>query len=841
MSAPTHLPRLLRPVGDPAFAGARPSDAERRRILRNVLTDCEAYAARRPWRRIPERPDSPHPFHQLYLAFYTGMQATALIETYAFAWRVTGEARWLRRARAWLLAAARWEHNDRIEEHFYTANRYMQAFALGLDLLGEALTPGERQTVTGCLVRLMERWWPDVDAARRSPEGGHHAVVDNGHFGVAALQLLGEHPQAETWLEAVVERFRVAIMPHGCGRDGEPVDGPSFWPWENLWMLQFADALRNVTGTDLYREFPARLRRPLCWFGYHLAVPARIGNAPYAQGDSNLIGAAGLRACSVPLLRLAQEAGDAHLRAVALSDPDLGRLLRFGVGVKGSTAECVVAYGPYAYCYLDPDFAAVGSAAGSRQRLASPPVSPQSRKFTRAHYGESAVLRTGWKADAVVACVSGYRAGSAHGFSNLQIQWRGQPLLRTISAHEARPVGCGCLPAVGGQNEFVAGLGRLESSDAWDRLAVTSQRLEQEYLLLRGAHPVLLVAARRRRRGVRLGHDATGAFARLDGRDHLQYARDPHFDARGGELRLRVRLRETPDPERLQVLLNAGLGVAQHVGTRVNNFNLGFLKTRGLAFAVQSQRYHVVQVEVPPEVVRIEPGRWHDVRITWSGFNQVKGAPFIELCVDGHSVRCDEAARFGELGRDSQGLASRSTPRTFHVDPNSELAFGAATQMPGTGVRCDLAGIELRCRGRRPLAPDFGVDLGPETGAGAITWKLNPAALRSVRGGRAALDAGGRVVEVVPLYGDGLQLTTEEVPYAPSGLAAGSLKSFQPGASDAAPRLLVSTPGDVVVFAIAEHRARLRVRAAEDGVEMQLGERRTRLRVGAAGRPLLRL
>ena len=48
-------------------------------------------------------------------------------------------------------------------------------------------------------------------------------------------------------------------MPHGCGRDGEPGDGPSFWPWENLWMLHFADALKNVTGEDLYREFPKRL------------------------------------------------------------------------------------------------------------------------------------------------------------------------------------------------------------------------------------------------------------------------------------------------------------------------------------------------------------------------------------------------------------------------------------------------------------------------------------------------------------------------------------------------------------------------------------------------------
>ena len=58
-----------------------------------------------------------------------------MIENFAFAWQLTGDRRWLDRARAWLRAAAGWDHDDRVEEHFYTSNRYMQAFALALDLL----------------------------------------------------------------------------------------------------------------------------------------------------------------------------------------------------------------------------------------------------------------------------------------------------------------------------------------------------------------------------------------------------------------------------------------------------------------------------------------------------------------------------------------------------------------------------------------------------------------------------------------------------------------------------------------------------------------------------------
>ena len=445
-------PRLLRPCDDPHFRFEPPTDPVRRRILANLLDDCELYAGQRPWPRIPRRPDSPHPYHQLYLTFYTAMQATALIENYAFAWRLTGDRCWLDRTRAWLRAAAGWDHDDRVEEHFYTANRYMQAFALALDLLDGELTANEKRQVCACLVRQLERWWPDVEEQRHSEEGGHHAVVDNGHFGVAALHLLGEHPKAEAWVQAVIDRFRAAILPHGCGPAGEPVDGSSFWPWENLWLLQFADALRNVTGIDLGREVPTRLRRPLTWFRAHWAAPRNIPDQLYYPANANVLGTQ-LNACSPALLRLAQGAGDEMLRDAALADPRLGRIYRFGGGVKGSTAECMISYGPYAYCFYDPDFRA------AKQRRPA----PLARRFA-ACGGRSAVMRSGHGPDAAILCVSGYDGDVAHGFMNLHVQWAGNPVLCAISAAEAQPVSCGSLPCVGGQNETVAVPGGLEST-----------------------------------------------------------------------------------------------------------------------------------------------------------------------------------------------------------------------------------------------------------------------------------------------------------------------------------------------------------------------------------------
>ena len=821
-------PRLYHPADDPDYRFDPPEDAARKRILKNILADCEIFYFQQPWKRIPERPHSPHPYHQLYLTFYTGMHATALIEHYAFAWRLTGDPRWLKRARDWLRAAVEWEHSDRVEEHFYTANRYMQAFALALDLLDKALPDVEKKRATACLVQMMNRWWPDVDRSRYSADGRHHAVVDNGHFGVAALYLLGKHPDAETWVSAVIDRFRSGVMPYGCGRDGAPGDGPAFWPWENLWMLHFADALRNVTGEDLYKAFPKRLERPLTWFRYHLAPPKVIEDRLYYPENSNVISGSQIDACSVTLLRLAQEAGDAEMRDVALGDPRLGRLYRFGMGVKGTTAECMIAYAPYAYCYYDPEFQESGRKV----------VLPLSKKFTRMHYGETGLLRSGWDRDAVVCCVSGYKGGSAHGFMNLHVQWAGYPILKTISAEEAQPVTCGSLPFTGGQNEIVAFLRRLDTATRFERLRVRSIRTDHEYWLLKGTFPILVTALRRRRRGVRMMRDGGEGFVRLNGRDYLQYEREPYFNPRAGELRMRFRLNGESKKEGPEVLFNTGIGVGRFRGSRVNNYSLAIMDGNTLTFVVQSQRNTSVEVV---SSVKIEPDRWHDAVIQWGGFNRPGDNPFIEIEVDGYRNRCDDRAIFGELGLDSQNLQSRAEPRTFYIKSNTALAFGGAVQMPGTGVKCDLDRVDLKCPGRKQLLLDFETDLGPETGSGALGWKLNPVDLRRVLAKQARFGAGGRSIDALLLYGEDAFFEKEEVPFAPSGLAAGSLTSFIPGAREANMRVQLSTLGDMLVFAFVEHQANVRVIQDENEFEIGVGKERYGFDVNAQGEEILTL
>ncbi len=815
-------PRLFSPVDDPDFRFEAPEDPVRKRILSKLLADCALYAGQRPWRRVPRRAHSPHPNHQLYLTFYTAMQATALIENYAFAWRLTGDARWLGRARAWLRAAAAWDHGDHVEEHFYTANRYMQAFALALDLMDEILPDAEKHQVRNCLVALMERWWPYVDKRRHLTAGGHHTVVDYGHYGVAAVHLLGEHPRAEAWLQAVIDRFRSGILPHGCGRGGEPVDGPTFWGFENLWLLHFADALRNVTGIDLMGEVPDRFCRPLAWFRAHWTAPREIPDQLYYPANSNIVLGGQLDNCSPVLLRLAQEAGDGRLRDVALSDPRLGRLYRFGMGVKGSTAECMISYGPYAYCYYDPAF------RSTRARR----VTSLAGRFDM-YTARFAMMRSSHEPDAAILCVSGFDGGLAANFMSLHVQWAGSPLLRTISAFEAQPVTCGSLPCVGGQNETVAMLGGLKRTKDWQRLRVSARRTEHEYWISRGDDPVLLVALRRRPRGVRVMEDGR-PLIRVRGGDVLQYEAERWFRANGGRLRLHFRLRGQADDPR--VLFNIGNGVGGHAGTGVNTLAL-YVDTDGrLRFSVQSHNYNLVTVQAPGSV---EIGTWHDVQISWSGFNRRGGKPWMEIALNGKSSRLDDPAVFGEMGLDAQGLASRKEPRTFYVRPNTALAFGGSIQTPGVSRDCDLSLIDLRCNGRRRLTVVPPSGLGPETGGGELSYKLNPVDLLDLEDDRARLEAGSREVEVVSVFGKRLQWRTEEVPYAPSGLAAGSLVSFLPNATDASTRLVAATDDDVMVFAFCSSSAKARISRGDDGFGLRVGGRAYGFEVSRRGGAIL--
>ena len=94
---------------------------------------------------------------------------------------------------------------------------------------------------------------------------------------------------------------------------------------------------------------------------------------------------------------------------------------------------------------------------------------------------------------------------------------------------------------------------------------------------------------------------------------------------------------------------------------------------------------------------------------------------------------------------------------------------------------------------------------------------------------------------MLPLYGDDARFEREEVPFAPAGLAAGSLKSFIKGSRGPNTRVRLSTPGDVLVFAFTEHNGNTRVTQNEDGFEIEVGTERYAFDVNRKGEEILTL
>ena len=87
----------------------------------------------------------------------------------------------------------------------------------------------------------------------------HHASVETTSFSIAALALLSEVPQAEHWLRLMFQKHRQSLLPHAIATDGAQVEGPTFWASTMKYRIAFMDALRRVTGEDLFGEFAANM------------------------------------------------------------------------------------------------------------------------------------------------------------------------------------------------------------------------------------------------------------------------------------------------------------------------------------------------------------------------------------------------------------------------------------------------------------------------------------------------------------------------------------------------------------------------------------------------------
>ena len=355
-------PRLYFTAGDLPHLRALREEGVHTRIWENLSESADWCAGKTPrgeW--IPTV--SPDPLYEnLYDRFYGAMHDMAVIEHLAFASVLSPPANdpYFEPARRWVLAGARvWKNeatNTPDASKAYAVLRVLKAIAVAYDVLYERLEEDERREIRDTLVTVGRAYFTFFQEPTTAGEGynKHHGSVDAPPLGIVALALLGEIPEAERWLELVVEKHTAYLLPSALTLSGTNEQSSNFWASTLQYRIFFVDALRRVTGRDLFAEYPGALPG-------RIALAAVAGPHPrgrrYGEANSSVLFGPSygqLDYWSPVLLFLAREKRRPLFQHLALWDGSLGTLQRTRYITPTRSEELLFSFGPYAYLWYDP-------------------------------------------------------------------------------------------------------------------------------------------------------------------------------------------------------------------------------------------------------------------------------------------------------------------------------------------------------------------------------------------------------------------------------------------------------------------------------------------------------
>ena len=256
-----------------------------------VLQTAAKAAISEPSYAEPELYHSDRPEAEEWKRVYLiGKTASAHLARAALAYRLSGDKAYLADARRWMATLANWDPKgitshrlklpDGSEGNDEASMAMLERMSFAWDWIGSDLNSNERRAV---LASVTER---GAQVLRRLQDEDFLSHPYNNHegralafLGEAGIAFLGDIPEAEQWLDYVL-RCYLTSYPGWGGDPGGYAQGISYWSIYMYWLTNFAEALRELTDTDI-------LRRPFYRNTGYLAV---YFNPPYAPraafGDS---------------------------------------------------------------------------------------------------------------------------------------------------------------------------------------------------------------------------------------------------------------------------------------------------------------------------------------------------------------------------------------------------------------------------------------------------------------------------------------------------------------------------------------------------------------------------
>ncbi len=304
-------------------------------------------------------PVTPDPIYlNLYDRFYAMMHDMAVMEHLAFAYAYSGEPRYLEGARQWALTGCRvWSREAEGEPDLnkaYAVTRLLKGLAVSYDLLYNDLPDGEREEIRAALVSVGSKYYGmyKQHPGTLGPEANkHHASVEGGSFGVAALTLLGEVPEAQDWLDLIINAHTDYLLPQALTPSGTQEQSSNYWASTMHYRLFFMDALRRVTGRDLFKDYAQ-------FMDGRIALAAVAGPQPAGYSEDNqsiLFGPSygQLDYWSPVLLYLAREYRRPIYQHLALWDGSLGAIQKTRY-ITPNGEQLLFEMGGYVYAWYDP-------------------------------------------------------------------------------------------------------------------------------------------------------------------------------------------------------------------------------------------------------------------------------------------------------------------------------------------------------------------------------------------------------------------------------------------------------------------------------------------------------
>ncbi len=335
-------------------------------IWKNVVASAQWCCERTPRSKwTPTLADDPQ-YENLYDRFYGAMHDMAIVEHLALTSALMDpvDDPFFPSARDWTLATARvWKNeatNAPDASKAYAVLRVMKALAVAYDVLYPRLSETEREEIRDTVLSVGRVYFTFFEAPLTAGEGynKHHGSVDAAPFGIMALALLGEAPEASAWLDLAIRKHVEYLLPQALTPSGTSDQSSNFWASTLQYRIFFMDALRRVTGRDLFQEFPD-------------SMPGRIALAAIAGGQSRelrynednrsvLFGPSygQINYWSPVLLFLAREQRRPIFQYLALWDQSLGSLQRTRYITPNQSEELLFTFGPYAYLWYEPAVAA---------------------------------------------------------------------------------------------------------------------------------------------------------------------------------------------------------------------------------------------------------------------------------------------------------------------------------------------------------------------------------------------------------------------------------------------------------------------------------------------------